>query len=148
MLGVECPSVDTSLRRAIGLPCHRGQHIRGGRFEVRVQPLMLFSDSLGCRCVVVACQQLEDGPWCCHCLGPASPAGSCGNDGGLNLRVVGWGSILKLPCVFPERRVTLRLLGASRRTAGIVAREAGLTCCGVRWWAWFLFRGLFGRGCL
>ena len=120
MLGVECPSVDTPLRLIIGLPCHCGLHIRRGRVEVRVQPLMLFWGSVGCPCVVLLCQQLEDEPWCGQCLGcphrehlmgvPVS--GSRGNRGGLKLRAVGGGSINKWPCVLPGGRVTLRPLGA------------------------------------
>ena len=57
-------------------------------------------------------------------------SGSCCNSGGWNLRAVGGGSIHKLPCVLPGRRVTLRLLGASRRTASRVASGTYPTCSG------------------
>ena len=86
------------------------------------------------------------GPHRQHVVGvPVS--GSCCNAGGLNLRAVGEGSTHKLPCVSPGRRVTLRMLAASRRTAGIVASGTYPTCSGGRQRAWFLFGGLCGRGC-
>ena len=60
------------------------------------------------------------GPHRQHVVGmPVSGFG--GNGDGLNLRDVGPGSIHELPCVPPRRRVTLRLLVANRRAAGIVA---------------------------
>ena len=75
-------------------------------------------------------------------------SGSCGHGGGLNLHAVGGGSIHKLPCALLGRKVTLRPLGANRRTAGVVASGTYPTCSGGLWWAWFLFGGLCGRGCL
>ena len=75
-------------------------------------------------------------------------SGSCGNGSGRNVRAVDGSSIHKLPCALPGRRVTLRLLGANRRTAGTVFSTTYATCSGRRWWAWFLVWGLWGRGCL
>ena len=87
------------------------------------------------------------GPHRQHVMGvPFS--GSCGRGGGRNLRAVGGGSIRRLPCALPRGRVILSPLGATRRTAGTVASGTHCTCSGGRWWAWFLFAWLCGRGCL
>ena len=63
-------------------------------------------------------------------------SGSCGSGRGLNLRALGGGSIHKLPCALPGRRLTLRPLGANRRTAGPVVSGTYPTYSGGRWWAW------------
>ena len=87
------------------------------------------------------------GPHRQHVVGmPVS--GSCGSGGGQNLRAVGRGSIQKLPCALPGRRVTLRPLSANGGTAGTVVSGTYPTCSCGRWWAWFLAGGLCGRGCL
>ena len=75
-------------------------------------------------------------------------SGSCGNGGGQNLRALGWGSIHKLPCSLPDRRVTLRPLGANGRTASTVVSGTYPACSGGRWWPWFLLGGLCSRSCL
>ena len=87
------------------------------------------------------------GPHLQHVVGvPVS--GSCGNSGRWNLRALVGGSIHKLPCALPRHRVTLRPLGARRKTAGMVAFRTYPTSSAGRWWASFLFGGLCRRGCL
>ena len=87
------------------------------------------------------------GPHRQHVVGMPVSA-SCGNGSGLNLRAAGGGSIHKVPCALPGRRVTLRMLYANTQTVGVVVSGTYPTCSGGRWWAWFLFQGLCGKGCL
>ena len=75
-------------------------------------------------------------------------SGSFCNGSGQNLRAMGGGSIHKLPCALPGLGMTLRPLGANKRSAGTVVSGTYATCSGGPWWASFLVRELCGRGCL
>ena len=72
------------------------------------------------------------GPHREHVMG-VPVGGFCGSGVGWNLPALGGGSIHKLPCALPGRRVTFRPLGVRRRTAGTVAPGTYPTCSGGRW---------------
>ena len=61
----------------------------------------------------------------------------CDSGGGQKVRAVGGGSIHKLPCTLPGRKVVLSPLGARGSTAGTVALGTYSNFSGGCWWAWF-----------
>ena len=78
VFGVPRSPLEPLFRCGVGSPRDCGRVLRRSLFEVFVQPLVFFRGSAGCWCVVIACKQLEEGPWGGQRLEPTPPASGGG----------------------------------------------------------------------